>query len=155
MTPKIIANMKTSFEEADELDGFEDLEGDDQDRIRKAWEAGKVADEDVPDSARKPEGEEDEEEEDEEKPKAKKGGRKKKVDEEDSEPKQTVFKLEYASSGRAKCKSECMSNIEDVRKADFFFLACTGIAVWELYVNCLLIPPQKALGRVSSGSVKR
>ena len=38
--------MKNSFDEADELDGFEDLNDDDQEKIRKAWADGKVADED-------------------------------------------------------------------------------------------------------------
>ncbi|TFY54279.1 hypothetical protein EVJ58_g8959 [Rhodofomes roseus] len=97
--------MKNSFEEADELDGFDDLTDEDKDKIRVAWEDGKVADEDIPDTAQKPEGEEDEEE-DEEKPKKKAPGRKKKTDaDENGEPQKSVFKLEYASSSRAKCKT--------------------------------------------------
>ena len=91
--------MKNSFNEADELDGYDELNDDDQERIRKAWEDGHVADEDVPETAKKGDGEEDEDEE--EKPK-KRGGKKKEEDE--SGP--AVFKLEYASSGRSKCKSE-------------------------------------------------
>ncbi|PCH44734.1 zf-PARP-domain-containing protein [Wolfiporia cocos MD-104 SS10] len=103
VTPKIIENMKKSFEEADELDGFEELKAEDQEKVRKAWEDGKVADEDVPESARKPEGEE---EDDEEKPKKKAArGSKKKAEADDAEPKKSVFKLEYASSGRSKCKA--------------------------------------------------
>lgn len=89
--------MKAQFETADELDGFEDLSEEDQDRIRKAWEDGKVADEDIPETARKSKDAEDEDE-DEDKPKKKAG---KKGD--DSKGK---FKLEYASSGRAKCKGK-------------------------------------------------
>ncbi|CDO71198.1 hypothetical protein BN946_scf184845.g69 [Trametes cinnabarina] len=98
VTPKIISNMKEKFDEADELDGFEDLNEEDQERIKKAWEEGHVAPEDVPETARKPEGEGDEDE-DEEKPK-KKGGKKK---DEDDDAK-GVFKFEYASSARSKCK---------------------------------------------------
>ena len=99
VTPKIITNMKKSFEEADELDGFDELNADDQAKISKAWETGHVADEDIPESARKPEGDGDEDDEDE-KP-AKKKATKKAADDEPG-----VFKLEYASSARAKCKSE-------------------------------------------------
>ncbi|KZT68398.1 zf-PARP-domain-containing protein [Daedalea quercina L-15889] len=105
VTSKIIANTKKTHEEADELDGFEDLEEDDKDKIRKAWEDGQVADEDIPESARKAKGEEA----DEDKPKAKKGG-KKKVDADDGEGNKGVFKLEYASSARAKCKT-CGDNV--------------------------------------------
>ena len=65
VTPKIITNMKKSLEAVDELDGFEDLNPEDQAKIRKAWQDGHVADEDVPDSARKPEEEDEEEDEDE------------------------------------------------------------------------------------------
>ncbi|KAI0674578.1 poly polymerase and DNA-ligase Zn-finger region-domain-containing protein [Trametes maxima] len=104
VTPKIITNMKNSFDEADELDGFDDLNDEDQDRVKKAWEEGHVASDDVPESARKPEGEEDDEEE-EEKPKKK--GRAKKEVEDDGKG---VFKFEYASSGRSKCK-DCGENI--------------------------------------------
>ena len=90
--------MKNSFNEADELDGFDDLQEADQERIKKAWEDGHVADEDVPETARKGDGEEDEEEESE-KPK-KRGGKKK----EEEDTISGVFKFEYASSGRSKCK---------------------------------------------------
>ncbi len=124
--------MKKSFDEADELDGFEDLSEEDQDKIRKAWEEGHVADEDIPETARKPDADDDED-----------GGKKKKKgkavkkakdedgdgeehdgDEEEKPVKKTaaskatkkekedkpgVFKFEYASSGRAKCKGESAS----------------------------------------------
>ena len=59
--------MKSQFESADDLDGFEELKDEDKERIRKAWEDGKVADEDIPETARKSAG--DELEDDEEKPK--------------------------------------------------------------------------------------
>ena len=52
--------MRKSFDEADELDGFEELREEDKDKIRKAWTDGHVADEDIPDTARKPDEEEDE-----------------------------------------------------------------------------------------------
>jgi len=55
--------MKKSFPEADELDGFDDLQPEDQDKIRKAWDDGHVADEDVPETARKPDAVEDANEE--------------------------------------------------------------------------------------------
>jgi Poly(ADP-ribose) polymerase and DNA-Ligase Zn-finger region len=53
-TPKIIANMKKMFEEPSELDGYEELGPEDQKKVDKAWEDGQVADEDIPESARKP-----------------------------------------------------------------------------------------------------
>ncbi|KAG2353537.1 hypothetical protein BDR07DRAFT_702010 [Suillus spraguei] len=61
-TAKIISNMKSQFESADELDGFDDLKDEDKERLRKAWEEGKVADEDIPETARKAPGEEAEDE---------------------------------------------------------------------------------------------
>ena len=73
--------MKKSFGEGSELDGYEDLQPEDQDKVVKAWQDGHVADEDIPDSARKPAGEEGAE-----KPKkAKKAPAKKKVTESDGE----------------------------------------------------------------------
>lgn len=96
MTTKIFSNMKEKFDAADDLDGFEDLKEDDQEKIRTAWEAGKVAEEDIPESAQKADGDGDEEEED--------GAGKKKVKKADGP---TKFKLEYAASGRAKCKGGC------------------------------------------------
>ncbi|PIL27746.1 transcription factor [Ganoderma sinense ZZ0214-1] len=99
VTSKIISNMKDSFNEADELDGFDELKDEDQERIKKAWEDGHVAAEDVPETAKKADG--DEEDEEEEKPK-KKGGKKKAEEEDDGKG---VFKFEYAASGRSKCKA--------------------------------------------------
>lgn len=71
----IINNLKKSFSEADELDGFDELQPADQDRIRKAWDEGRVPDEDVPETARKPEKADDAN--DEEKPKKKRAPPKK------------------------------------------------------------------------------
>ncbi|KAH7918254.1 zf-PARP-domain-containing protein [Leucogyrophana mollusca] len=84
-TAKIIANMKEQFPAANDLDGFEDLNEEDQDRVRTAWENGKVADEDIPETARKAEG--DAGEEDEEKPKKKRAPPKKKADDGEEKPK--------------------------------------------------------------------
>lgn len=69
--------MKKTFEDATELDGYEDLRPDDQAKIVKAWQDGHVADEDIPLTARKPV---DEEGEEKEKPKkAKRAPAKKKA----------------------------------------------------------------------------
>jgi hypothetical protein len=46
--------MKKSFGEGSELDGYDDLQPEDQAKVIKAWQDGHVADEDIPDSARKP-----------------------------------------------------------------------------------------------------
>ncbi|KAH9057981.1 hypothetical protein EDB83DRAFT_1042456 [Lactarius deliciosus] len=62
-TAAIITNLKKSFTEADELDGFDELQPADQDKIRKAWEDGQVADEDVPETARKAQDDDDVEKE--------------------------------------------------------------------------------------------
>lgn len=61
-TTKIIENMKKSFDSAADLDGYEDLKPVDQARVDKAWEDGEVADEDIPETARKPEKDGEEEE---------------------------------------------------------------------------------------------
>jgi hypothetical protein len=45
--------MKSELKSADELDGFDALKDEDKERFRKAWEEGKVADEDIPETARK------------------------------------------------------------------------------------------------------
>ncbi|KAF9218969.1 zf-PARP-domain-containing protein, partial [Gyrodon lividus] len=61
-TPKILSNMKGQFPSADELDGFEDLKDEDKDRVQRAFDEGKVADDDIPESARKADGDDDAEE---------------------------------------------------------------------------------------------
>ena len=75
--------MKKSFSEADELDGFDELRPADQDKIRKAWEDGHVADEDIPETARKAQGDDGEEE----KPKKKRAPAKKGDEGEAAKPK--------------------------------------------------------------------
>jgi hypothetical protein len=74
--------MKKAFSKADELDGFEDLQPADQEKVRQAWDDGNVADEDIPETARKPQGDD---EADEPKPKKKRASAKK--DDADEEPK--------------------------------------------------------------------
>lgn len=74
--------MKKSFDAASELDGYEDLRPEDQKKIDKAWEDGHVADEDIPESAKKPAGEDGDEEE---KPKKTKAPPKKKAKKADSD----------------------------------------------------------------------
>lgn len=112
--------MKKSFEEADELDGFEDLDDDDQEKIRKAWTEGHVADEDIPDTARKPskdeEGEVDDDEDDE-KPVKKKAAAKSSTKTATANG-PAAFKLDYATSSRAKCKGMLGSMIFYVVRAD-------------------------------------
>ncbi|KAF8886158.1 hypothetical protein BD779DRAFT_1407656, partial [Infundibulicybe gibba] len=58
-TKKIIENLKKSFEEPSELDGFDDLSAEDRAKIVEAWQTGAVADADIPDSARKPQEDDD------------------------------------------------------------------------------------------------
>ncbi|ORY56205.1 p115 like vesicle tethering protein [Leucosporidium creatinivorum] len=92
VTQKQFNNMKQDFETAEELDGYEDLKEEDQERVAKAFEAGQVADEDIPDSARKAEADEEEEEDLKEKqggstkkPKKKAVPKKKKGDDDEEE----------------------------------------------------------------------
>ncbi|KIL62865.1 hypothetical protein M378DRAFT_165140 [Amanita muscaria Koide BX008] len=59
VTPKILQKMKEMFSDPSDLNGYDDLKAEDQERIQKALEEGHVADEDIPNSARKKEGEED------------------------------------------------------------------------------------------------
>lgn len=66
----MLKNIKEIHSEASELDGFEDIGEENQAKLVKAWQEEHVDPEDVPESARKPEGEADEEEEEE-------GGKKK------------------------------------------------------------------------------
>ncbi|EKM76509.1 hypothetical protein AGABI1DRAFT_44775 [Agaricus bisporus var. burnettii JB137-S8] len=80
VTPKILDNVKKSIGEATEIDGYDELNDEDKAKVSAAWDEGHVADADIPDSARKPEGEE------EEKPKRKAATKKAaKKDEDDDE----------------------------------------------------------------------
>ena len=69
--------MKKSIPEGTELDGYGQLTPEDQAKVVKAWQEGHVDDEDIPETARKPVGEDGG---DEEKPKkAKRAPAKKKA----------------------------------------------------------------------------
>ncbi|KAG8966546.1 hypothetical protein FRC05_002619 [Tulasnella sp. 425] len=60
-SPQIFKNIKEKgLEEAKDLDGYDELKPEDQAKLDKAWEEEKVADEDIPETARKPAGEEGE-----------------------------------------------------------------------------------------------
>ena len=54
LTPRIIENMKRTFGEGSKLDGYDELRPEDQVKVIKAWKDGHVADEDIPESVRKP-----------------------------------------------------------------------------------------------------
>lgn len=76
--------MKAKFTSPDDLDGFEDLNKEDQERVRRAWEQGRVDDEDIPPTARKP-ADATNAEDDEEKPRKKRAPAKKKDETEGDE----------------------------------------------------------------------
>jgi hypothetical protein len=52
VTSRIIEGSKQDETKPEELDGFEELREEDQARIVKAYEEGKVAEEDIPESAK-------------------------------------------------------------------------------------------------------
>ena len=58
VTPKIIENAKKSSDGAEDLDGFEDLSEEDQQKLKTAWEVGHVAEEDIPPTIKKEDDEE-------------------------------------------------------------------------------------------------
>jgi len=85
--------------EASELDGYEDLRPEDQKKVSAAFAAGKVADEDIPESAKKPggAGAGEEEDEEEEKPKKKKAPAKKEKEKDadaEAKPKRSRAKVD-------------------------------------------------------------
>jgi len=82
--------VKKSFEEASEIDGYDALSPEDQARVIKAYQEGHVADEDIPESAKKPADDEDE--------KPKKAGRKKKADDDEGEPAEKPKKAKASTS---------------------------------------------------------
>ena len=76
--------MRNSFNDPSELDGYDELKPQDKERVNKAWEDGHVADEDIPESAKKPAGEVSDEDD---KPKKKKPSAKKDAEEVGEKPK--------------------------------------------------------------------
>ncbi|TDL21946.1 zf-PARP-domain-containing protein [Rickenella mellea] len=83
-TPKILTTMKSKFNQASDLDGFDELKPEDQAKIQKAWDEGHVADEDIPETARKPAAEGGDEDGGE-KPKRKRAPAKKKAKKDEDE----------------------------------------------------------------------
>jgi hypothetical protein len=75
--------MKKSINEGSDLDGYDELNPEDKEKVDKAWDEGHVAEEDIPESAKKPAGEDGEEE----KPKRKKAAAKKTDEEGGEKPK--------------------------------------------------------------------
>ena len=94
VTPKILENAKKSFEDVEDLDGFEELNEEDQQKLKTAWEAGHVAEEDIPPTAKKEDGEE-------EKPK-KRATKKKKEAEDDGEGEEEEEKPKKARGRKPK-----------------------------------------------------
>lgn len=70
--------MKKSFENAEDLDGFEELNDEDKEKLNTAWEVGHVAEEDIPPSAKK-------DDDEEEKPKKRATKKRKEVEDEGEE----------------------------------------------------------------------
>jgi hypothetical protein len=95
--------MKAQFSDASELDGYEELQPDDQERVKKAYEDGHVAPEDVPESAKKPAGEDGDAEEDEDQPKKKSRATKKKDDGEEKAKKDDGEKPKRARATKKVC----------------------------------------------------
>lgn len=92
---KVIGNLKENYDEPSELDGFDelpyvshptglaDLSEDFQDKISEAWKTGHIDPNDIPETAKRAEGDDDEEEEESPKKKPKKSApakKKKKAD---------------------------------------------------------------------------
>ncbi|KAJ7163400.1 hypothetical protein C8R43DRAFT_919079, partial [Mycena crocata] len=53
VTERVLSNVKNLYDKASDMDGFDELEDEDKARVARAWEENHVADEDIPDSARK------------------------------------------------------------------------------------------------------
>ena len=70
VTSRILSTIKEKFASAADLDGYDDLNAEDQGKIDAAYESGHVADEDIPPSARK-DGDAGEDDDEDDKPKKK------------------------------------------------------------------------------------
>ncbi|KAF9788554.1 hypothetical protein BJ322DRAFT_643949 [Thelephora terrestris] len=128
VTPKIIENVKKSFEDPQELDGFDELNDEDKEKLKVAWDAGHVADEDIPPTAIKAA-----DEEEEEKPKRRAPKKRKEVednDEEEEKPRKARGKKPKATEGddeepapkpkasRARKPKKPVSDAEDVEEEE-------------------------------------
>jgi hypothetical protein len=60
MTPRVLSNVKSSAGNPSDLDGYDDLKPEDKEKVNKAWNGGKVAEEDIPESAKKPQSDDEE-----------------------------------------------------------------------------------------------
>lgn len=107
MTPKIFSNIKSRIESASELDGYEDLTPEDKEKVDKAWEAGEVAPEDIPESAKKAQGTGDEDDE-EKKPKGRKAAAKASAGEEKPKRARATKKVTSLSFGRSSSLTMCV-----------------------------------------------
>jgi hypothetical protein len=59
VTPKVLSNVKSSAQNPSDLDGYDDLKPEDKEKVNKAWEEGKIAEEDITESAKEPKGDGD------------------------------------------------------------------------------------------------
>ncbi|KAJ3992258.1 zf-PARP-domain-containing protein [Lentinula boryana] len=111
VTSKVLSNVRDEHPDASDVDGFEELRPEDQQKVIKAWEEGKVADEDIPETARKADGDEDED--DGEKPKRKARATKKKADDDGEEkPKKArATKAKPKVSLRLVCSKHCINSV--------------------------------------------
>lgn len=147
--------MKKSFDEADELDGFEELNDDDQEKIRQAWKEGHVAEEDVPESAQKPAKDADEvDDEDEEDAKPAKKKAAAKAPKKAAAPEEPgAFKLDYAPSSRSKCKGTLSIGIATVHLCSILSCHVRRLRWYVLergHAMCyVLIASQNPSGRTS------
>jgi hypothetical protein len=110
VTPKILDNVKKSIGEAAEIDGYEELNDEDKARVVTAWEEGHVADADIPDTAKKPEGEEAE------KPKkkaTKKASKKKDEDAEEEDEGDEEEEVEEKPNKRAAKKATKKADVDE------------------------------------------
>lgn len=113
-TSKLISNMKERLDgDVEELDGFDELRDEDKDRLRRAFEEGKVADADVPPSAGKPAAGDTTEGE---KPKKKRAPAKKKTETEAEEGDEEKPKKAPARRPRTKKVPEAVNGVDSEEK---------------------------------------
>ncbi|KAI8080588.1 hypothetical protein BDF21DRAFT_419308 [Thamnidium elegans] len=51
-TPKVIENMKSDFSDPSEINGWQDLRPEDQERVQRAWEEGEIPENERPESTK-------------------------------------------------------------------------------------------------------
>ena len=88
VSSRVFSNMKNTVPTAEEIDGYEALKPEDQEKVKTAYSEGHVAEEDIPETAKKTGGDDEaDEEEDEDKPAKKGRATKKKADADEEKPK--------------------------------------------------------------------